>query len=191
MGLVRGLHGLHGAVRVEVLTDEPARFEPGSVLRREGSDEPLSVVWSQEDPPGVLVRFREIPTRSAAEVLRDAYLEVDAPAGALSEGAYYWHQVEGATVETADGEVLGRVEEVFRVGEAEVFTVRGGSRGEVLVPAVESVVRTFEPRDGRIVVDREALALDDEQPRRPRGRRSSKAARAAAGTECGPPPSPP
>jgi len=41
VALVRGVHGLHGAVRVEILTDRPEdRYKPGAVLFREGSDEP-------------------------------------------------------------------------------------------------------------------------------------------------------
>ena len=41
VALVRGVHGLRGAVRVEVLTDRPEeRFRQGVVLHREGSDEP-------------------------------------------------------------------------------------------------------------------------------------------------------
>ena len=39
--LVRGVHGLRGAIRVEVLTDDPEkRFAAGSVLHREGSERP-------------------------------------------------------------------------------------------------------------------------------------------------------
>ena len=39
VGLVRGLHGLRGAVRVEVLSDDPDRFEVGSVLHLDGEDD--------------------------------------------------------------------------------------------------------------------------------------------------------
>ena len=55
VALVRGVHGLHGAVRVEILTDRPEdRYKPGSVLYREGSDHPLTVTWSSPiaDGPG-------------------------------------------------------------------------------------------------------------------------------------------
>jgi 16S rRNA processing protein RimM len=174
VGLVRGVHGLRGAVRVEVLTDDSRRFDPGSVLRREGADSPLTVVWRRDDAPGpgILVRFREVPTRTAAERLLDAYLEAEATQ--LPEGTYYWHELVGTPVVTTDGEELGQVEEVFRAGEGEVFAVRGGTYGEVLVPAVRSVVRELAPREGKIVVDREALDLEAPAPRRPRGRRSSK-----------------
>ena len=45
---VRGLHGLNGAVRVEVLTDRPeARFATGAVLHVEGDSRPLTIIAAQ------------------------------------------------------------------------------------------------------------------------------------------------
>lgn len=176
VGLVRGLHGLRGAMRVEVLTDDPARFAVGSVLHPEGAPDPLTVIWAQEDGPGILVRFREIPDRDAAEPFRERYLEVDVPRQALPEGEYYWHEVIGARVTTTDGRDLGSVRDIFRAGGGEVLIVDGGAWGELMVPAVSAVVREFAPADGRIVVDAESLALDEEPPApRPRGRRTSRA----------------
>jgi 16S rRNA processing protein RimM len=175
VGLVRGLHGLNGAVRVEVLTDDEARFEVGSRVFREGTTAPLDVMWVQPDAPGLLVRFSQVTTRDAAESLRDAYLEVDRPDAALPDGAVYWHEVIGVPVATAAGEVLGTVADIFRVGGNEVFVVRGGARGEVLVPAVKAVITMFRPgTGGRIEVDQDALGLEAPAPRRPRGRRSSR-----------------
>ena len=82
---------------------------------------------------------------------------------------------------TAEGEALGTVEDVFRSGGGEVLVVTGGRRGEVLVPVVSAIVVEFAPRDGRIVVDGEALGLGPERVRRPRGRRSSRGAPGAHG----------
>jgi len=158
VGLVRGVHGLRGALRVEVLSDEPSRFEPGSVLFPEGSDRRLTVADSRADGPGLVVRFDEVTDRSAADQLRDVYLETEG-ADALAPGEHYWHEVIGCAVSTREGEVLGTVEDVFRVGESEVYAVRG-PRGEVLVPAVGSIVVELAPAEGRIVVDGEALGLE-------------------------------
>lgn len=182
VGLVRGLHGLRGAMRVEVLTDDPARFAVGSVLHPEGAPDPLTVAWAQEDGPGLLVRFDEVRDRSAAEAFRERYLEVEVPRDALPAGEFYWHEVIGARVTTTDGRDLGSVRDIFRAGGGEVFIVQGGAWGEVMVPAVSAVVREFAPADGRIVVDAETLALDEEPPApRPRGRRTRRALKAAQG----------
>lgn len=178
VGLVRGIHGLRGAVRVEILSDDPARFRVGSVLHAEGDPGALTVAWVQQDGPGLLVRFRETPTREAADLLRDRYLEAEVPVDALPAGSFYWHEVVGARVVTSDGRELGTVAEIFRAGGSEVFVVRGGAYGEVMIPAVSAIVRELAPRAGRITVDADALGLDEAPPpRRARGRRTVNAAR--------------
>ena len=171
---VRGLHGLHGVIRVEVLTDRPAeRFAVGQVLHREGTDQPLTISESAavEDGPGWRIRFREVPDRSAAERLRDAYLEttVDRTID-LAPGAAYWHEVVGSQVRGLDGRVLGQVVDIYRVATAEVFVVRGGPVGEFDVPLVKDIVKVFEPERGEIVIDESVLDLDGEAVDLPRVR---------------------
>jgi 16S rRNA processing protein RimM len=179
VGQVRALHGLRGAVRVEVLTDDPTRFEPGSVVFLEGSRQRLTIAEANADGPGLLVRFRERSDRTSVEDLRDRYLEAPAPAETLPDGAFYWHEITGLTVLDLEGAELGRVVDVFRAGGSEVFVVEG-PRGELLVPAVSTVVRELAPEAGRLVVDADALGLDDREPRsRVRGRRTTRARKAA------------
>jgi 16S rRNA processing protein RimM len=158
VGLVRGVNGLRGAVRVEILSDNPDRFAVGSVLHRESDDRPLTILSAHRDGPGLLVRFREVSDRPTADALRDVYLEADA--SDLPTDTFYWHDIVGCTVVTTDGEELGSVADVFRVGGSEVYVVRG-RRGETLVPAVASVVKKFDPGSKHIEVDRTALGLDD------------------------------
>jgi 16S rRNA processing protein RimM len=158
VGLVRGLHGLRGAVRVEVLSDEPSRFAVGSVLHVEGDDQPLTIAWTGPAKPGLLVRFHELSDRESVEGLRERYLEV-VPESRLPEDTFYWHEIVGLQVRTTAGEDLGTVHDVFRAGAGEVYVVRGGPRGEVLVPAVRNVVVELAPTEGRLVVDAVALGL--------------------------------
>ena len=163
VGQVRGLHGLRGAVRVEVLTDRPeARFARGAVLHVEGDQRPLTVAWARpvEDGPGWRLRFDEVPDRAAAERLRDAYLDIEVDRAAdLDAGAAYWHEVVGVTVRDSTGAPLGTVAEVYRAGETEVYVVRGGPQGEFDVPAVRDVITTFAPERGELVVDETVLDL--------------------------------
>ena len=86
VGQVRGLHGLRGAVRVESLTDrETERFVAGRQLYVEGATTPLTIVAADQDGPGWRMRFAEVVDRTAAEALRDAYLEV-----ILGPGDVFW-----------------------------------------------------------------------------------------------------
>lgn len=160
---VRGLHGLNGAVRVEVLTDRPkARFAAGNVLHVEGDARPLTLVAAQavEDGPGWRLLFREVPDRAASERLRDAYLEIEVDRSAdLEAGAAYWHEVIGSTVRDSTGAALGTVADVYRAGENEVYVVRGGPAGEFDMPAVRDVITTFAPDRRELVVNETVLDL--------------------------------
>ena len=180
VGRVRGIHGLRGALRVEILTDHPEdRFVRGATMYREGGETPLTVLSAQAGVPGWLVQFSEIHDREAAEALRDVYLEVEvAPGEELPRGEYYWHEVIGTPVTAVDGTDLGRVEDVYRVGAADVFVVRGGVYGEFDVPAVRDFVRIFAPKRGEIVIDVDALELEIPKPPRARGRKSRRAEKA-------------
>jgi 16S rRNA processing protein RimM len=188
VGLVRGVHGLNGALRVETLTDRPeARFARGAVLHREGDAGPLTIVdaLAIPDGPGWRVRFREVPDRQTADTLRGVYLETDVPAAdAPGRGAAYWHEVIGVPVRGLDGEELGSVADIYRVGEIDAYVVRGGPRGEFDVPAVRDFVRIFAPKRGEIVVDVAALELGPPKPpkppRKPRPRKGEARAKPAS-----------
>lgn len=165
VGQVRGFHGLRGTVRIELLTDrEDERFAVGGVLYREGDDSPLTIAEADADAVGWRVRFVEVSDRTAAESLRDVYLEaVVSPGQELPVGEFYWHQVVGSAVTDVDGAALGEVVDVYRAGGADVMVVRGEA-AELDIPLVRSVVRVFAPGRGEIVVDGEALGLHAGEP---------------------------
>ena len=195
VALVRGVHGLRGAVRIEVLTDRPEqRFRPGVVLHREGSDAPLTIASAEPvaDGPGWRVRFREVANRDAADTLRGAYLEaVLHPTGELTRGEVYWHEVIGAAVRGLDGADLGTVQDVYRVAENEVYVVGGGPFGTFDLPAVRAFIRIFAPRRGEIVVDAAALDLQPPRVRSAPGDRPRAPRRVSRKSRTGPTETPP
>jgi 16S rRNA processing protein RimM len=163
---------------------------PGAVLHREGSDEPLTIASAEAvaDGPGWRIRFREIPSREAADTLRQAYLETAVrPDADLARGEVYWHEVVGVPVRGVDGTELGVVQDIYRVAENEVYIVGGGTYGTFDVPAVRAFIRIFAPRRGEIVVDAEALDLrppkerrtDPDRPRAPRRTSPKRKSRSA------------
>lgn len=182
VALVRGFRGLHGQVRVELLTDRPDdRFTVGARLFLEGTDQRLTIAEAAPvaDGPGWWLRFREIGDRTLAEErLRGRYLEIVAPDEPREAGRWLWHELMGLAVTSTEGEALGEVVDIYRAGGAEVFVVRG-PRGELDVPGVRGIVAELAPERGVMVVDMAALALDarpveDDDYVRPRDRRPKK-----------------
>jgi len=145
------------------------------VLHPEGSDKALTIEFSDavEDGPGWRLGFEEIHDRTVAEGLRSVYLEVPVDRDAeLEPGQAFWHEVIGAEVHGSNGRLLGKVADIYRAGEAEVYVVRGGPVGEFDLPSVRSIVRTFDPRGAGLVIDEAALNLaEPESEPRPGAKR--------------------
>lgn len=149
VGVIVAPHGVRGEVKVQPLTDFPERFRSGSRLWLRGEERTVQRGrWSGKH---VIVKLRGIETRNDAEVLRGAELTVPEPAR-LEEGVYYVHDIIGLPVFDAAGEELGTLEDVMSTGSADVYVVRG-ERGELLLPALDDVIKEVDLEHRRMVVD--------------------------------------
>ncbi|WP_281689582.1 ribosome maturation factor RimM [Pseudonocardia thermophila] len=166
VGIAVRAHGLHGDVVVEVRTDSPGeRFAPGSSLiaSRPGSPPGTLTVTSARPHSGrLLVRFAEVPDRTAAEQLRGTRLLIDAdqvkPADDPDE--FHVHQLEGMRVELTDGTPVGTVREVTFGPGGDLLVVARPERADALVPFVKAIVPTVDVQAGRIVIDPPEGLLD-------------------------------
>ena len=70
----------------------------------------------------------------------------------LPEGQYYQFQLIGLDVVTTAGDRIGKVTGVEQMPANDIYVV-GTTDGEVLVPAIEAVVKAIEPGNGRIVIE--------------------------------------
>ena len=151
---VRGVRGLDGTLRLEVLTDLPEqRFLPGARLSVEGSERVLTILEVTPSSPGLFIRVGEVQSRLAGERLVGAYLTIPAAQVQIPPDRVLWDEVIGVTVRDPQGEIIGEVRDLYRAGGAEVYVVRTPDGGEIDLPAVASVIVEFAPREGRIVAD--------------------------------------
>jgi 16S rRNA processing protein RimM len=111
----------------------------------------------------LLLKLGGCDDRTAAELLRGMLVQVPAESAApLESDEFYQFQIIGLAVETDTGQHLGKVVEVLETGANDVYVVRGPS-GEVLLPAVDEVVREVDPASGRMVVHLLPGLVDEEQ----------------------------
>jgi len=165
IGRVAKAHGIHGELAVDPRTDHPEqRFALGSVMtaRPKGAPErTLTVATVRSHTGRLLVRFEEVPDRTAAEDLRGAMLLVDTADLPRSDDPdeFYDHELEGLAAELADGTRVGIVREVTHGlgGELLVLDVEGR---EVLVPFVKAIVTAVDIAGQRVVLDPPEGLLD-------------------------------
>ena len=148
---ILGAKGLSGVVRIEPLTDWRDHLEVGAHVYLEDEATPRRITIAEWGGRVPAIGLEGIGSRDDAARLAGRYLETEPQA--LPEGTYYWHQLQGLTVQDPSGTRLGVLREVFRAGEAEVYRVELTDGGELLVPAVRDVVRGIDLEAGIMVVD--------------------------------------
>jgi 16S rRNA processing protein RimM len=155
VGRVLRPHGVRGEVSIEVLSDVPGRFEPGSVLlaAREGeATARLKVAAGRPHKAGAVVRFEGFDDRDRAEELRGMWLEV--PRSEVPEppaGTYYHWQLLGCRCRAGE-EDLGTVVELLEDGGGLLLVCEREGR-RVPVPFVERFLREVDVAQGRIELD--------------------------------------
>ena len=176
IGQITSIHGIKGELRVMPLTDFPERFDAGAEVWLDGS--PRRVRRSRQQGKELIVSLDGVDTRDAAEALRGKELMAPSPTR-LDEGVFYQHDIIGLRAVTPDGQALGRVSEVIATGSNDVYVVTG-DRGELLLPALEDVVREIDLANGRIVVEL-LEGLEFTRAPSPRARRPTGEERRLAG----------
>jgi 16S rRNA processing protein RimM len=152
-------HGLKGALKLELYTDDPARrFVPGAVFTLQvPSESPwhgktlelVELRWYNTHAVGF---FKDVPDRTVAESLVKAILWVDQDSSELpeEEDAWYDHQLIGLSV-IRDGVRVGSISQVDHLPAQDLLTVKTET-GDVLVPFVKAIVPSVDIAAGTITV---------------------------------------
>jgi 16S rRNA processing protein RimM len=158
VALVRKAHGLDGEVAVELMTGDPDQvFTVDRVFQVPGANltvpDRLTLLSARRHKGGLLLKFREIADRAAAERLRGVELVVPPEAlRGLDENEYFLHDLVGYEVVLTDGERVGAVASVYETGEQVVLGVTGAD-DELLVPFGRQLVLDVNRETRRIVID--------------------------------------
>lgn len=153
-------HGLKGALKLELYTDDPdGRFVPGATFTLQVPEsspwhgKTLTVRefrWMNSHP---VAFFDGVEDRTAAESVVRAilWIDQDAEAEAPEDDAWYDHQLVGLDV-VRDGAVVGKVVRVDHLPAQDLLIVRAAGDTEILVPFVKAIVPEVDVAAGQVVV---------------------------------------
>jgi len=166
VGKILRTHGIHGAVVVAPYGDTLARRQPGDRLfvqaTHGGVPRGLRIAQKRPQGPAWVIAFEEVEDLNAARRL--VGLDVGVPEedlDPLEDGEYYHHQLVGLAVVTEAGEPVGRVVGVVETKAHDLYAVATDSGREILLPAVEEIIKRIDVPRGVMVVDPPEGLLDD------------------------------
>lgn len=154
VGRVMGAHGVRGEFRMAIVTNHPEYLRTLRKIYLDRVEEPLAVRRIHPLPGGkeAIVRLAEVTTPEEAAALRGRRVLSERTAlPPLPEGEYYHYELIGLDVLDVDGKLLGRLAEIIETGANDVYVVRGPA-GEILLPAIDDVIREIDTEGGRMVV---------------------------------------
>jgi len=143
--------GTTGKLKVKVLTEFPQRFAPGSKLYI--NQQPMTISSTEWHKGVAIIKLNTIDNIKDVQRLQGQPIEIHhSQVYPLPEGQYYHFQLIGLEVWTSHGELLGTVTEILTAESNDNYVVRG-AKGEILIPAIEDVVKSIDVSQGRIVIE--------------------------------------
>lgn len=151
-------HGILGELKMRVLTGYPERVNQlKKVYIGTGIDakdvRTYHVQHMRMHHDYGLLKLREVPDRTAAEVFRELFVMVAMEdAVPLEEGEFYLFELVGLEVRDEAGALIGVMSEVLETGANDVYIIQSKRYGEVLIPVTDETILKTDREAGVITV---------------------------------------
>ena len=156
VGQIVNTNGLKGLLKINPFTDDITRFERLKTIFIEHKKELLefeieSVRYQKKQ---VLLKLKGIDTIEEAEKYREDYLKINRnKEEKLPEDTYYIVDLIGLDIYTDNGELLGKLDDIFSTGSNDVYVVKNSEGKQILLPAISDVIKNIDLEQKKIVVN--------------------------------------
>jgi 16S rRNA processing protein RimM len=164
MAVIGAPHGIKGELRVKTFTGDPlALADYGPLYSKDGRAFEINDIR----PAGnvVVVRFKGVNDRSAAEALTNVELFIDRSAlpDDGDEDEFYHTDLMGLTVKDDTGAIIGKIVSVQNFGGGDILDITLGSRKGVLIPFTQAAVPEVSVSGGFVRIDPIAAGLVEDE----------------------------
>ena len=160
IGEITKPQGVQGELKVRPITCDPWRFEDMTyafVLEGE-TYRKVEIKVRKVNEDAVYLRMEGVITRNDAEEVRGTKLYIDREhAVELDEDSTFICDLMGLKGVLTDGSEIGKIIDVMQPGGNDVYVFKG-KKGEVLVPALKSVVVKVDLNEGIMLLDADRMA---------------------------------
>ena len=143
--------GVRGELKVEPTTEFPERFAAHSKLYVNRHSVIVdNCTWHKGK---AIIKLSNIDSVEDARKLSGQSLEIhQSQLKPLPEGQYYHFQLIGLEIRTTQGEVVGNIVEILTSESNDSYVVHG-ARGEILIPAIEDVIKSIDLDKGCVIIE--------------------------------------
>jgi 16S rRNA processing protein RimM len=160
MAVIGAAHGIKGELRVKTFTGDPlALADYGPLYTKDGRA--FEIVDIRPANTVVVVRFKGVGDRNAAEALTGTELFVDRSAlpDDGDDDEFYHADLVGLAVKDETGAAVGKVSAVQNFGGGDILEVTYQGRKGVLIPFTEAAVPEIDINAGFVRIDTVAAGL--------------------------------
>ncbi len=141
IGQIVNTYGIKGFVKVQPFTDDIRRFEDLKQVYLQVKErlETFEIEEVKYHKHMVLLKLKGIDDINQAEKYRNAYLKIDRKdAVILPEDTYFIADLLEMEVTTEEGEILGKITDVYPTGSNDIYVVKNEEGKQILLPAIRA-----------------------------------------------------
>lgn len=155
VGQIVNTFGVKGMLKVKPFTDDAKRFEELKkvyICKKEKLEE-VEIEEVKYHKDMVLLKVKGIDDMNEAEKVKGLYLKIDRKnAKKLPKDTYFIADLLGLEVYSDTGELLGKVDDIFRTGANDVYVVKNENGKQLLLPGIPDVIKEIDLEKEKIIV---------------------------------------
>lgn len=155
VGQIVNTFGVKGMLKVKPFTDDANRFEELKkvyICKKEKLEE-VEIEEVKYHKDMVLLKVKGIEDMNEAEKVKGLYLKIDRKnAKKLPKDTYFIADLLGLEVYSDTGELLGKVDDIFRTGANDVYVIKDEKGKQLLLPGIPDVIKEIDLEKEKIIV---------------------------------------
>ncbi len=153
IGQISNTHGLKGEIKVRAFTKEQKRFEELSsiLIDFKGELKKYDIEKIRYQKDFVLLKLKNVDDIDEALKLKGNYIKIPRnDAKETDENEFFIADLIGC--EVYEDDLIGIVDDVFTAGASDVYVIKRKGKKDLLIPAIESVIKKVDVSNKRIDV---------------------------------------
>ena len=155
VGQIVNTFGIKGQLKVKPFTDDMERFEELKTVYicKKNEMKKVEIEDVKYNKQCVLLKVKGIEDLTEAEKYKGLFLKIDRKdAKTLPKDTYFIADILGLEVYTDEGELLGKVDDIFPTGANDVYVVKNELGKQILLPSIPEVIKEIDLEKGKVIV---------------------------------------